>query len=98
MTGLYLNEPALLILQAGAWLGCGGLIGVLQFTMLQWNIRLFVAGGPWLPAMLLQLGRLALLAVALSLVTERFGVFPLLMTTAGVLVTRVAALRIGVRT
>jgi F1F0 ATPase subunit 2 len=95
MRELGLNGYASLALQAGVWLSCGALIGALYFLALHWNARLFAFGRTPLAAMALQLGRLAVLAGALTIIVSRFGALPLLLATAGILVARTAALRIG---
>jgi N-ATPase, AtpR subunit len=93
MSELHLNESASLALQAAVWLSCGALIGTLHFATLQRCVGLFVAGGAPLLLLTLQLGRLAFLAAALAGIAGRFGAFPLLVTAAGILVARTAALR-----
>lgn len=90
-----MNEAASLALQAGAWLCCGVLLGALHFGSLKWTVKLFVAGGAPLRLMTLQLGRLAFVAVALAAIVGRFGAFPMLMASGGMLVARTAAQRMG---
>jgi len=97
MTGLYLNGPASLALQAGACLSGGALIGALHFRTLRWNVGLLVARRTALLPAALQLGRMAALAGALTVIADRFGAFPLLMATAGIVAVRAAALRVGER-
>ena len=95
MSELHFSDSALLALLAALWLSGGALIGALHFLVLRWNVRLFVAGGTPILTLTLQLGRLALLAGALAVVVSRFGAFPLLMATGGILVARTAALHMG---
>jgi hypothetical protein len=97
MTEIYLRESTSLALLGAAWLSCGVLIGAMHLLMLRRNVKLFVAGAAPLLAIALQLGRLALLAGALALIVGRFGAFPLLTATAGIVVARTAALRTGER-
>lgn len=97
MTELYLSGSVSLALQAGIWLSCGILIGALHLLMLQWNVRLFIAGSSPLLAMALQLGRFAFLAGALAVVVSRFSASPLLLATVGIVVARTAAFRLGER-
>jgi F1F0 ATPase subunit 2 len=97
MTGFYLNEPALLVLRAGAWLGGGALIGAFYFVTLRWNVGMLVIGrAPPLVAAL-QLARFTVLAGMLAVVAGRFGAAPLLLTAAGMLVARPAVMRLGER-
>ncbi len=98
MTGFALGEHGVFALQAVAWLGCGALIGAGYFLMLRWNVRLFVRGRAPLLALALQLGRFALLAVALALIASRFGAVPLLGAAAGILAARTVAVRMGEQT
>ena len=49
-------------------------------------------------ALALQLGRFALLAVALALIASRFGALPLLAAAAGILAARTVAVRLGAQT
>ncbi len=94
MTELYLSQARPLALRASLWLGCGALIGASHFLTLQTSVRLFVTGGSPLLAMALQVGRLVLLAGALAVIVG-FGALPLLLATAGILIGRTAALRLG---
>ena len=92
MTGPALRELAL---QAGAGLGAGALVGVFHFLTLRWSVGLLAAGRAPLAAMALQLSRFAVLAAALAGLAMRFGAVPLLAATAGILVARAAAIRLG---
>jgi N-ATPase, AtpR subunit len=95
MTDFHLTEHALLALQAGAWLGAGALIGGFYFLSLQWNVTVLAFGRSLLPALALQLGRFALVAVVLAAIASRFGALPLLLAAAGILAARAAAVRLG---
>jgi len=44
--GFHLTEHASLLLQAGAWLGAGALIGAFYFLSLHWNVRMLAFGRP----------------------------------------------------
>ncbi len=95
MTSFHLAEQALLALRIGAWLSGGALIGALYFLTLRWSVKMLTAHKRLLPAMALQLGRLALLAGLLSIIVISFGTLPLLLTTAGILGARVVAVQWG---
>jgi F1F0 ATPase subunit 2 len=98
MTYLHPGESALLALQAGAWLSSGALIGAFYFGMLRWNVRLLVLGRTPLLAMILQVGRFALLAGVLAATASRFGAFPLLVAAVGIFLARAVAMRLGAPT
>ena len=95
MTSLHLIEYVSPIVRAGAWLSAGALIGVSYFLTLGWNVRLLVLGRRPLLAIALQLGRFALLAGLLAFIASRFGALPLLLSTVGILASRLAVMRLG---
>lgn len=95
MTSFHLAEQALLVLRVGAWLSSGALIGALYFLTLRWSVKMLTAHERLLPAMALQVGRLALLAGLLAIIVISFGTLPLLLTTAGIFGARVAAVQWG---
>jgi len=95
MTSFYLPEHAVFALRAAAWLGGGALIGTFHFVTLGWNVRVLTLGGAPLFAMALRLARFSLLAGVLAALASRFGAMPLLLATAGILVARTAAARLG---
>ena len=95
MIDSHLGDDALLAMQAGAWLGCGALIGACHFSMLRWSVRLLAMGRAPVLTLSLQLARFAVLAGALAVVVSRFGALPLLLATAGIVATRFAAIRMG---
>ncbi len=95
MTSFHLAEQVLLVLQVGAWLSSGALIGALYFLTLRWSVKMLTANRRLLPAMALQLGRLALLAGLLAIIVISFSALPLLLTTAGIFGARVAAVQWG---
>lgn len=72
--------------QLGLGLLAGALVGALHFASLALNLRLFTAGRV-LPALLLQLLRVALSVAALA-VLIRFGLAALLAGAAGLLLAR----------
>jgi N-ATPase, AtpR subunit len=95
MTSLHLDEHVLLALRVGAWLSTGAVIGALYFLTLRWSVKMLTADKRLLPAMALQLGRLALLAGLLAIIVSSFGALPLLLTTAGIFATRIAVVQRG---
>jgi F1F0 ATPase subunit 2 len=99
MTKLYLAEPELILLvcSVGASLAAGALIGAFYFLTLRWNVRMFATGQSLPLALAIQLVRFAVIAGALAVIAVHFGAMPLLVVTAGVLATRTAIVRIGVR-
>jgi len=98
MTSFNLIEQSLRVVQDGAWLCSGALIGALYFQTLYWNVRMLAFGRPPLLAMALQLGRFALLASALAIIARHFGALPLLLVATGILGARLVAVRLGERT
>jgi len=79
-------------LHAGLWLLAGASLGSLYFLSLRWTVRM-VAGGRALPALALQVLRLALMAAALTTVVRSLGAVALLAATLGLLAARSAVLR-----
>lgn len=73
-------------------LGLGFLLGLLFFRALWWTTRRLAGGGAVLLVLACQLGRFALLGVAL-LWAARLGVWPLLAMAAGITLARMATLR-----
>lgn len=73
-------------------LAAGTLLGLAHFGSLRRNARLYAGGGTVAGALLLQLGRFALLAGGLTLLA-RLGALPLLSGALGLLVARSAILR-----
>lgn len=76
----------------GVHLAAGIGLGVLYFSSLWWNARLFARGGGLSMTFALMAGRFALLGGALMLVSLE-GAGPLLMTALGILVARFAVMR-----
>jgi F1F0 ATPase subunit 2 len=99
MTNSYVTGHDLLlhVLDAGAWLAAGALIGVFHFMTLRWNVQMFAVGGSLVLASLSQLVRFALVACLLVVIARQFGALPLLAAAAGILAARSVVLRLGVR-
>jgi hypothetical protein len=95
MTSFHLAEQALVALRVGAWLSSGALIGVFYFLTLRWSVKMLTHHKRLLPAIVLQLGRMAFLTGLLAIIVSRFGALPLLLTTAGIFGARVAAVQWG---
>jgi F1F0 ATPase subunit 2 len=74
------------------YLAAGVVAGVLYFKCLAWTVRLFVEGGGAAKAIVLMIGRIALLAGLLAL-ASRQGALPLLMMALGVLIARFVIIR-----
>ena len=99
MTEVHFTEHELVLfaLGASAWLAVGTLIGTFHLLTLRWNVRVFVLGQSPLLAFATQLVRFAVVTGGLAIIASQFGALPLLVATAGILVTRTAILRIGVQ-
>ena len=97
MIGTHLAAQHLIftVVSAGGWLAAGLAIGAVHFLSLRWNIRLLTDGRSVLPALALQLGRFAAIAVVLAVIAIAFGALALLVTTAGILLARSVILRLG---
>lgn len=97
----YLNltahEPFVFALGAAAWLAVGALLGACHFLTLRWVVRMLASGRKLAMVLGVQLLRLAGVAGALGLVASQFGALPLLAAAGGILATRTAILRLGVR-
>jgi hypothetical protein len=97
VTSFHLTEQALPIVRVGAWLSSGALIGAFYFFTLRWSVKMLSANKRLLLAMVLQLGRLTLLASLLAIIVIRFGALPLVLTTVGIFAARAAAVQWGER-
>lgn len=95
MTSFHFSDGVLLALRSGAWLSGGTLIGAGYFLTLRWNVALLALGRTPLRTIALALGRFALVAALLALITSRFGALPLLFTAAGIVGIRPAVGRMG---
>ncbi|MGJ5019558.1 N-ATPase subunit AtpR [Bradyrhizobium oligotrophicum] len=82
----------LFIAEAAGWIGAGGLLGLLHFASLRWNVRFLIGGLPF-SSLGLQLLRFAATGGAMVLVTKSFGAMPLLAGTLGLLTARNGLLR-----
>lgn len=67
----------------------GMIVGVLHFSLLRWNTRLFLNARPWAP--LLQLLRMSLM-LAVLLLFARSGLWPLLLGVLGLQLGRTLVL------
>ena len=83
---------SLLVADLAAHLIAGSLLGLVHFRGLWWNARLFTAGGRATTAILLMVGRIALLGGLLTLASLE-GAAPLLVTALGVLIARAVIVR-----
>jgi len=82
----------LFILSLSAHLAAGILLGLVYFRGLWWNAHLFTAGGHATTAILLMVGRVALLGGLLTLASLE-GAGPLLVMALGVLIARAVVMR-----
>lgn len=78
---------------AAAFLALGFAAGTLFFALLRWNAALYTRGGAPVPAVAIQLVRLAAVAGLLALVALH-GALPLLLTAMGLLIARPIVLRV----
>lgn len=76
---------------AAGWFVAGGLLGVVHFLSLRWNVQCLVAGRPVL-SLGLQLLRFTLTGTALTLTVRLFGAAPLLAGSFGLMAARTGAL------
>jgi hypothetical protein len=96
MTPLYVTEHDvfMLVVKSSAWLAIGGVIGAIHFLTLQWSARMLATGSSLSLALALQLTRFAIIAAALTAITQH-GALPLLLATLGILASRAAVFRLG---
>jgi hypothetical protein len=80
-----------MIADAG-FVGLGLVAGTLHFSLLRWNTIFYARAGSVGVGAALQLARLALLAVLLTMVARQ-GAPPLLLTALGVLIARPIVVR-----
>ena len=90
MTSFHFTEYILPTLQAGACLIVGTLVGAFQFLTLRWSVAMLAAGRAPVLLIATQLGRFALSAGILGVIAGRFGVSPLLLAGAGIIMARMA--------
>ena len=91
---LFSQAPA--AFSVGIWFAVGMLLGAFQFLTLRWSVRMFAVMQPLLLPIGVQLIRFAAVAAVLAAITASFGALPLLMATAGILITRTIVLRLDV--
>ena len=77
--------------EAAGWFLAGGLLGLMHFLALRWNVLCLVRGQA-LASLGLQLLRFALTGTALALIARLFGAMPLLAGAAGLLASRTGVL------
>lgn len=93
-----LTLPTLPILLGwAAWLALGVLLGGIYFHMLRRSVDLLVGDGSALWAVLLTLGRLAIVGTGLALASLQ-GAMPLLLAALGLLIGRKLVMRRQERT
>jgi hypothetical protein len=99
MTNLLLTERDLVMsaMSVGAWLTVGMLIGAFHYLTLSWNVRILTVDQSMLRALTIQLTRVAVTAVVLTLITRSYGGAPLVTAALGVLTARGPVLRLGAR-
>jgi hypothetical protein len=95
MNGFHATEQNMFLLDAGAWLAIGALIGAFHYLTLRRTALILVTGSSVLKAVTLQLIRFAVTAGALGIITRHYGAVPLLVTALGALISRTAVLRLG---
>jgi N-ATPase, AtpR subunit len=81
-----------MLIGIAAHLIAGGGVGILYFRGLWWNASLLSLGGRTAAAIILMVGRFALLGGVLTLASLE-GALPLLVTALGVLIGRSAVMR-----
>jgi F1F0 ATPase subunit 2 len=86
------KRMSVLALTLSAHLIAGILLGLAYFRGLWWNARLFTTGGHATRAILLMVGRVALLGGMLTLASLE-GAGPLLVMALGVLIARAVVMR-----
>jgi F1F0 ATPase subunit 2 len=87
------HELVGVLLNGGAWLAAGGLIGVFHFLTLKWNVWRLTARPLLLLPLGIQLIRFGLTAALLTTITRAYGCLALLAATTGILVARSAIIR-----
>jgi hypothetical protein len=87
------REALALLLQGGAWLTAGGLLGAFHFLSLRGSARMLATSSALSAALTLHLVRFAITAGAL-IVIARYGALPLLAATLGLVAVRTAVLQV----
>jgi hypothetical protein len=88
------NEALTLLLESGACLAMGGLVGTFHFLTLRRSVRMLATGSALSAGLVLHMIRFPIIAGAL-IVIARYGALPLLAATIGILAARAAVLRLG---
>jgi hypothetical protein len=83
-----------LLLESGAWLTMGGLVGAFHFLTLRRSARMLATGSSLSAGLVLHLIRFPITVGAL-IVIARYGALPLVAATLGILASRTAVLRLG---
>jgi len=86
------RETLALLLESGAWLAAGGLVGAFHFLSLRSSARMLATASAPSAALALHLVRFAVTAGAL-IVIARHGALPLLAATLGLVAARTAVLQ-----
>ncbi len=74
------------------YLAAGIIAGIVYFKCLAWTVRLFAEGGGATKAIVLMIGRIAVLGGLLALASQQ-GALPLLMMALGVFIARFVIIR-----
>ena len=96
MSAAVMPHDFLFIAGMAGWFVAGGLLGLVHFLSLRWNVRRLVAGRA-LASLGLQVLRLCLTGTAMTLTVRLFGAGPLLAGTLGLIAARTGVLRLEVR-
>jgi hypothetical protein len=88
------HEALALLLESGAWLAMGGLVGTFHFLTLRRSARMLVMGSSLSAGLVLHLIRFPITAIALIVIAP-YGALPLLAAMLGILAARTALLRLG---
>jgi len=91
MSHAVMPEHLSFIAAASGWFLAGGLLGLLHFGSLRWNVHCILRGQPFF-SLGLQLLRFTVTGAALVLVAELFGAMPLLAGALGLMAARTGVL------
>jgi F1F0 ATPase subunit 2 len=83
-----------LLLESGAWLAMGALVGTFHFVTLRRSARMLATGSSLSAGLALHLIRFPIIAGTLVF-SARYGALPLLAAMFGILAARTAVLRLG---
>lgn len=99
MTDFHFTVAMSFALQAAAWFCAGAMMGAAYFLTLRWNVGLLVFGRAPFVTVIMQGGRLLLLAGLLAAIAHWSGALPLIAAAAAILATRtIMTMRLGVPT